>query len=143
MTDRLTGIKRRVARLSSDELNQLERYVKDRAKKVWQREWAAKCEAAWADMKALDLQPGDLLFNNQAGFAIGPTWQAGDCGAVYAVQIKKRTVWVETEYGWIGITPALWLRHDVGPNFPTRFVSEHERRMGTGLAKVFSEAAGQ
>jgi hypothetical protein len=119
-------------------LRKIERAARERASVVAGRDFAKRKEEAWVTAMSWKLRPGDLLFNHGSGMMLGPTWQRGDCGAVYTIQPRKRIIWLDTEYGWVVVRPRELVIDQVSPSLPDNVVpmSGPLRGMAAVMGKV-------
>jgi hypothetical protein len=138
-SEKIKRVKQRLYGLSAEELNEVYSWTKERLTLLRKKEWAAKLEAAWEEMKELDLKAGDILFHHGAGVNLGPTWQSGDGGVVYMIRPRKRLIWLDTEIGWVALTPREWVIDNISPELPTSVISPYQRRFGAAMGKAINK----
>lgn len=124
------------------ELCRLGAAIRHRIKLLEHRAREARYAAAWERVKNLPAC-GAPLFCCNVGTFIGGPLQRGDRVEVYAVQPRKRLLWVRAANGrLLGFRPADIDRYDLQLTPPANPLSATARALSEGVANILTRAIG-
>lgn len=117
------------------QLNALHKHVRDTIQALSDRQWQAKCDAAWEVAKAWESDT--VLYCCAPGTFIGGDIQRGDSFKVSVVQPRAHRVWTTDKDGrarWF--VPAGLVRYDLRTTPPENPLGADEREVAYRIAKA-------
>ncbi|HLL74793.1 MAG TPA: hypothetical protein VK421_05970 [Pyrinomonadaceae bacterium] len=109
-----------------------------RKRALAQAAFEAKVAEHWK--QTVWLKPGDALYCNATGTFLGGPLQRGDKVTVYAVQPKKRVIWLKVGKHTFGFSAIEFYRYKLSRQKPESALGKTERAHAEAAGKVFQEA---
>jgi hypothetical protein len=141
--EKLTAIKRRLARCTAAELNEITKYIRKRGKLLGQRASEKRAAEAWERAKQW-YKRGKVIQEHiwvcMAGTMLGGRFQRGDKLRVLQLQPRKKILWVEFKGKEYWFAPAAIARYDLRAEPPEEGpLSATERHFATRIGKLMEK----
>ena len=141
--EKLTRVKRQIARLTSEELDSVYRYINKRMTELATRKGRANADEAWK--RAKRWRAGQIIYCAASGTFLGGPLQRGDKLIVNQVQPRKKVLWAVVEHNnkVIGFPPIQIHRYNLQSEKPVNEIPLLDRRiadkLGTAIGNAFSD----
>lgn len=106
-----------------------------RRKEIHTKAYEARVAEFWKRTNVWKV--GQTLYCGAAGTFIGGPLQRGDKGTIYAIQPKKKVLWLSIGKRTIGFNATMLLRYHLQPDPPENPATKIDRAISERLAKAF------
>lgn len=119
----------------SEECEAIRNAAAARAKAIRTAEFKARVAEFWKRTQVW--KEGQTLYCGAQGTFIGGPLQRGDKCVVYAIQPRKKLLWVTVGKRTLGLNDVEVYRYRLQPDPPAKPITESERGMANRLSEVF------